>query len=356
VGSPAPAADAEMIAMASEALRAVGIPAEGFVFKINTRRLLNGVLNSAGVPAVAIETRLAVLRALDKLDRLGQRGVEQLLGPGRKDESGDFTQGAKLDPAQIAKVMALVTIETGRRGDALAALEPLTSGDDEARAGFAELAEIDRVLTACKVGDAGARIEPSVVRGLEYYTGAVFEAELLMTGTDGQTTSFGSVGGGGRYDDLIARFRGENVPATGFSIGVSRLVAALAGLQRHVGREATGPVVVLVLDRAHIDEAFATAAELRHAGYPAEVYMGSSGMGAQMKYADRRGSPAVVMVGENERAAGAVTVKDLRLGANFAAEIEDHARWRADNPAQQTIPRSDLVAAIAGIHQRQSVQ
>jgi histidyl-tRNA synthetase len=190
-----------------------------------------------------------------------------------------------------------------------------------------------------------------VVRGLEYYTGAVFEAELRLEILDekGQPARFGSVGGGGRYDDLIARFTGERTPATGFSFGVSRLAAALRAAGRDAGREARGPVVVIVFSPNDMEAYFGVAAELRAAGIAAEVYLGASGMKAQMKYADRRLSPAAVILGGDEIAAGTVTVKDLDLGRALASDVTDNAAWRAERPGQQTVPRDQLVGVVRRI-------
>jgi histidyl-tRNA synthetase len=157
----------------------------------------------------------------------------------------------------------------------------------------------------------------------------------------------GSVGGGGRYDDLVARFRGEQAPATGVSVGVSRLAHLLAAREPAMA----GPVLVLVLDADRVAESCAMTAELRKAGIVAETYLGSSGMRAQMKYADRRGAPAVVIVGEDERALGLVTVKDLRAGAEAARTITDNDTWRSERPGQVQAPRTDLVSVVRSIVQ-----
>ncbi len=189
------------------------------------------------------------------------------------------------------------------------------------------------------------------MRGLEYYTGAVFEAELLLDTPDerGQAVRFGSVGGGGRYDDLVARFTGERTPATGFSFGISRLAAALRSAGRDAAAKGRGPVVVLVLDAGAMDHYFAAAAELRAAGIAAEVYLGSSGMRPQMKYADRRLSPAAVIMGGDEIAAGQVTIKDLDQGRALAAGVTDNRQWREDRPGQVTAPRASLVETVRRI-------
>jgi histidyl-tRNA synthetase len=338
-----------MIAMACEALEAAGVPRGRFLLKVSSRKLLNGLLSGVGVPAEATGQRLAVLRAIDKLDRLGTDGVRALLGEGRMDESGDFTKGAGLAPDGIERVLAYVGAVANGRAGVLAALGPVLGQTAEGAAGLAELAAMDEALTALGVSEDQARFDPSVVRGLEYYTGAVFEAELLAETTDeqGRLVRFGSVGGGGRYDDLVSRFRGEAVPATGFSVGVSRLAAALAA----AGLEAApldGPVVVLALDADAMAQNLAFASALRAAGVAAEVYLGASGMKAQLKYADRRASPVAVILGGDERAAGTVTVKDLRLGAELAATAgEDREKYAAlRDQVQKTVPQAALVATV----------
>lgn len=349
VGSARPEADAEIIAMAAEGLAATGLPEGGYVLRINNRRLLNGLLDRAGVADEG--QKLAVLRAVDKLDRLGPEGVRLLLGEGRKDESGAFTRGAGLATAAIDSVLAFTAAGAGDRAETLRRIAGVIGGSAEGDAGLEELAGIDRALAGMGVGADRAVFDPSVVRGLEYYTGAVFEAELRLETLDekGQPARFGSVCGGGRYDDLIARFTGEQTPATGFSFGVSRLAAALRAADRENSQEARGPVVVIAFSPDDMAAYFAVAAELRAAGIAAEVYLGASGMKAQMKYADRRLSPAAVILGGDEIAAGTVTVKDLDLGRALASDVTDNAAWRAERPGQQTVPRDRLVAVVRRI-------
>jgi histidyl-tRNA synthetase len=352
VGSARPEADAEIIAMAVEGYAAAGLPRAAYVLKINNRKLLNGLLTAAGLASEA--QKLTVLRAVDKLDRLGLDGVARLLGEGRLDESGAFTKGAGLGAAAIDSVLAFVSAGQGARAATLDRLANVIGGSAEGDAGLAELSRIGAALAAFGVGEDQALFDPSVVRGLEYYTGAVFEAELLATSADeaGEPIRFGSIGGGGRYDDLVARFTGEKTPATGFSFGVSRLAAALAASGRAGEDEARGPVVVIAFDEQRMADYFAVAAELRAAGLAAEVYLGGSGMRAQMKYADRRLSPAAVILGEDEIAAGTVTVKDLDLGRELAAGIKGHEAYREERPGQVTAPRSALVATVRTIVER----
>ncbi len=349
VGSARPEADAEIIAMAVEGYAAAGLPIDAYVLKINNRKLLNGLLSAAGVQSDG--QKLAVLRAVDKLDRLGPSGVTALLGVGRKDDSGAFTKGAGLGSAAIDAVLAFVEAGRGTRTATLDRLAEVIGGSAEGDEGLAELARIGEALAGMGVGEERALFDPSVVRGLEYYTGAVFEAELKVEITDekGEAMRFGSIGGGGRYDDLVARFTGERTPATGFSFGVSRLAAALAASGRAEAVKARGPVVVIAFDQAHMADYFAAAADLRAAGIPAEVYLGSSGMRPQMKYADRRMAPAAVIMGGDEIAAGTVTIKDLDLGRALSAGVSDNEAWRKERPGQVTVARAEMVNVVRGI-------
>src|SRR6201996_8121266 len=348
VGSARPEADAEMIAMGAEGFEAAGLKRGDYLLKINNRKLLNGLLATAGVESAG--QKLAVLRAVDKLDRLGPGGVRLLRCDGRKDESGAFTKGAGLKATPAEAVIVFVQAGAGR-ADTLGRLANVVGGSAEGDAGLEELARIDAALSAMGVGPGQAVFDPSVVRGLEYYTGAVFEAELQIQTKDerGEPVRFGSVGGGGRYDDLVARFTGQVTPATGFSFGVSRLAAALRAAGQASREAGRGPVVVIAFSQDQMADYFAVAGELRAAGIPAEVYLGGSGMKAQMKSADRRLSPAAVIIGGDELAAGTVTIKDLDLGRELARQVFDNGAWRTERPGQQTVPRTEMVAAIRRI-------
>ncbi|MGE3067269.1 MAG: histidine--tRNA ligase [Hyphomicrobiaceae bacterium] len=353
VGTENIAADAEICMLAADTLEALGIPRGQYIVKVNNRKILDGVLEAIGLGGEDnAGRRLTVLRAIDKLDRLGPAGVEALLGRGRKDESGDFTRGAELDQGQISQVMAYVQSGIGPGGAAsLSRLRELFGGSPLASMGLDELAGIENLVAAAGYGPDRIRIDPSVVRGLEYYTGPVFEAELTfeVKGDDGQPVRFGSVGGGGRYDGLVERFMGQKVPATGFSIGVSRLQAALAILDRDKPAAAVGPVVVLVMDKGELASYQRMVQALRAAGVRAEMYLGTAGMKAQMKYADRRGSPCVVIQGSQEREKGEIQIKDLIEGAKAAETIADSKTWREGRPAQVSVPEADLVAAVRDI-------
>ena len=359
VGSESVAADAEICMLAADTMERLGIKRGDYVIKVNNRKVLDGVMEAIGLAgADHAAGRLTVLRAIDKLDRLGIDGVRALLGKGRKDESGDFTPGAGLGDAQIAKVIGYVSVEAAASGrETVARLREVLDDTAIGREGLDELDEIASLAEASGYGADRIRIDPSVVRGLEYYTGPVFEAELTfkVTGDDGQPVRFGSVGGGGRYDDLVARFTGQRVPATGFSIGVSRLLSALKYLNKGATTAGTGPVVVLVMDRKDLPRYQRLAQRLRQAGIVAEMYLGTSGMKAQMKYADRRGAPCVVIQGGDEIAKGEVQIKDLIEGSKAAETIKDAKEWREGRPAQFSVAEDELVSAVKGVLERHSV-
>ncbi len=347
VGSGSVAADAEICAMLAETLEALGL-ADQFVIRINNRKVLNGVMEAAGLAGDDhAHARGIVLRAIDKLDRLGTLGVYALLGEGRKDESGDFTKGAGLASEQAGLIMGFVEARGDTGAATCARLGELVGASATGREGVEELAQIAELLDGLGIGAEKAIIDPSVVRGLGYYTGPVFEAELTfeITDEDGNIRQFGSVAGGGRYDDLVKRFTGESVPATGISIGVDRLLAALRAKGRVATGEEAGPVIVLVMDRGDMASPMRMAAELRAAGIRAEVALGAANMGKQLKYADKRQSPVAVIQGSDEREQGVVTLKDLALGARLAAEIETREEWTAQ-PAQVSVPRDRLVEEV----------
>lgn len=351
VGAPTVAADAEICAMLSDALEVVGIPRGDYLIRVNNRKVLNGVMEVAGVldpadPARFAHERGIVLRAIDKLDRLGEDGVRALLGAGRKDDSGDFTKGAGLSADQAEVVMGFMAAKRDSGAATVARLRDLVGASATGQEGVAELETIADLLDAQGYGPDRIEIDPSVVRGLGYYTGPVFEAELTFEILDekGRKRQFGSVAGGGRYDDLVKRFTGQAVPATGVSIGVDRLLAALRAKGR-VGSATHGPVVVTVMDRDRMADYMAMVGELRRAGIRAEAYLGNpKNFGNQLKYADKRQSPVAVIQGGNEAANGTVILKDLILGARIAenATLEE---WK-DRPAQVEVPRADLVAAV----------
>ncbi|MBI1218323.1 MAG: histidine--tRNA ligase [Rhodobacteraceae bacterium] len=372
VGSASVAADAEICAMLADALETVGISRGDYLVKVNNRKVLDGILDSVifemgkEPPRERNETDFeyskrifntaklvekdAVLRTIDKFDKVGPNGVRELLTTGRRDQSGAFIDGVGLDQRTAEQVIGFMTARGVGNEETLTNLRMLIDYSDIGLEGVNELEEIVRLLAAQGYGPDRIVIDPSVVRGLGYYTGPVFEAELTFEILDekGRKRSFGSVAGGGRYDDLVKRFTGQAVPATGISIGVDRLLAALRAKGR-IGAEASpGPVVVTVMDRDRMADYMAIVGELRAAGIRAEMYLGNpKNFGNQLKYADKRQSPVAIIQGADEAARGVVQVKDLILGAKIAAaaSVEE---WKAQ-PAQTEVARADLVAAVRRI-------
>src|SRR6516225_1637343 len=379
VGSASMAADAEMCMMAADTMEALGIPRGSYVVKVSNRKVLDGVMEVIGLDGEEnAGRRLTVLRAIDKLDRLGEAGVLALLGPGRRDESGDFTKGAGLDDRQIDAVFAMfnfdfrVSLVTQSDGSSISKFTgefpdyyPKISEIKPLQKGMSELTNIAELALRSGYDDDRIRIDSSVVRGLEYYTGPVYEVELTfpIESQDGKPIRFGSIGGGGRYDGLIERFRGEPVPATGFSIGVSRLMAALQHLGKIESKPEPGPVVVTVFPDIPIAHYQRLVAKLRDAEYVpgkkirAELYLGDGKFGAQMKYADRRGSPCVVIQGGNEKAKGEIQIKDLILGTEIAGLSKDHDDYRKKQAeAQFAVPEDKLVDAVRDVLARHDVK
>jgi histidyl-tRNA synthetase len=369
VGSASMAADAEVCMMIADTMEELGIPRGSYIVKVNNRKVLDGVMEAIGIGGEEnAGKRLTVLRAIDKLDRLREDGVRQLLGPGRKDESGDYTKGANLTADQIDIVLRTTSpgFVAGRFNadesggiNNIDTIELLRSGvqNNTLMQGCDELLAIAGLIDSAGYGatsenpDARILIDPSVVRGLEYYTGPVFEVELTfpVEGEDGKPVRFGSVAGGGRYDGLVGRFRSEAVPATGISIGVSRLMAALQHLKKIDTQGEPGPVVVTVFDPDRIADYQKMVAALRGANIRAELYLGSGKFGAQMKYADRRGSPCAVIQGGDEKARGEVQIKDLILGASIS-QIKDRDEYKAAQAkAQYAVPEDKLVDEVRSL-------
>jgi histidyl-tRNA synthetase len=335
VGTASMAADAEMCMLAADTMEALGIPRGSYIVKVNNRKILDTAMDALQIPA---EKHLTTMRAIDKLDRLGIDGVKMLLGKGRKDDSGDFTKGAELADSQIAGIVAVIT----GKGDVTSSVTPTSAGEQE-------LSEIATLVQAAGYDDR-VRIEKTVVRGLEYYTGPVYEVELTFEINDekGRPVRFGSVGGGGRYDGLVSRFRGEPVPATGFSIGVSRLQAALTHLGKISERPVSGPVVVTVFDRDRVADYQRMVSALRAANIRAELYLGNpkNNIGTQLKYADKRGSPCAIIQGGDEKARGEVQVKDLILGAVLTETKDREEYLKKQAEAQFAVKQDDLVDAV----------
>ncbi|MBL4696532.1 MAG: histidine--tRNA ligase [Rhizobiaceae bacterium] len=355
VGAPGVQADAEMCMMMADVMEALGIERGDYLIRVNNRKVLDGIMEAA---AIAEDKRLDVMRAMDKLDRLGRDGVEDLLGKGREDESGDVTKGVELEDNQVEIIMNYLFAPGETGADKLAAIGEMIAaldGDDQPSQETATL----MTLTDAAGYQGRVVFDPSVVRGLEYYTGPVYEAELTfdVVNEKGKKVVFGSVGGGGRYDGLVSRFMGQPVPATGFSIGVSRLMTALKNLGKLEDSEAIAPVVVCIMDRDTdaLIRYQGMVQTLREAGIRAEMYQGNpKKFGNQLKYADHRGAPIAIIQGSDERSNGEIQIKDLIEGKRLSAEIEDNVTWRETRPAQITAKEADLVSEVKRILEEQA--
>jgi histidyl-tRNA synthetase len=313
--------------------------------------------------------KLIVLRAIDKLDRLGVEGVRQLLGEGRKDESGDVTTGAGLEQIFADRLLEFVAPVEPTLNQSDDILFTMPEHWDELavnslfKEGRRELLEIKNLCEDAGYKADRIKVDQTIVRGLEYYTGPVFEVELLLETKDekGRPVRFGSVGGGGRYDGLVSRFRGEPVPATGFSIGVSRLQAALTMLGKLDTKPEFGPVVVTVFDRDRVADYQKMVASLRNENIRAELYLGNpKNMGNQIKYADRRNSPCVIIQGSDEKddpAGPQVLLKDLILGAELAKLEKDRDEYlQKQGEAQTKVPQAALVDEVRKILDKHGVR
>ncbi|MBB5274689.1 histidyl-tRNA synthetase [Rhizobium rosettiformans] len=385
VGAPGVQSDAEMCMMMADTLEALGIKRGDYVIRVNNRKVLDGVMDAIGLGGEEnAGRRLNVLRAIDKLDKFGPEGVRLLLGEGRKDESGDFTKGAGLAEDQINKLELFysgvgqsaqdlfkpATDAAAQDDHSVVNADGLTSypansiqlagylelfdAQHPAHEGFKELKAISDLVRAAGYGTKRIRMDVSVVRGLEYYTGPVYEAELTfdVTNEKGEKVVFGSVGGGGRYDGLVSRFMGQPVPATGFSIGVSRLMTALKNLGKLGQDEVLGPVLVTVMDGdvESMGRYQRFTQQLRAEGIRAEMYQGNwKKFGNQLKYADRRGAPIAIIQGGDERAQGVVQIKDLIEGKRLSGEITDNTEWREARVAQEVVAEAELVGKVKEI-------
>tara|TARA_R110002050_G_scaffold158246_16_gene287468 strand:- start:5534 stop:7219 length:1686 start_codon:yes stop_codon:yes gene_type:complete len=404
VGAPGVQADAEMCMMMADTMEALGIKRGDYVIRVNNRKVLDGVMEAIGLGGQEnAAKRLTVLRAIDKLDKFGIEGVKLLLGEGRWDggkvDEGDFTPGAGLVDGQVGIVEAYLITQQGSGwarqeddpyhvpGDELVSshnfstsppqqfyysnmntivgLEATVGKTESGKKALEELEAMFKLTATAGYGSRRVRFDPSVVRGLEYYTGPVYEAELLfdVTNEKGQKVQFGSVGGGGRYDGLVSRFMGQPVPATGFSIGVSRLMTALKNLGKISGEAATGPILITIMDRDRIGDYAKMAQELRTAlnpvddnnqplgpTIPVELFQGNpKDFPKQLRYADRRGSPIAIIQGGNEKEAGQVIVKDLIEGKRIAETITDNAEWREAKAGEHLVDEGDLVITVKRI-------
>ena len=356
VGADNALSDAEMCMMFSDAIQSTGIETGNYVIRLSNRKILDGIIDSLNIKgnSSGSDINLSIMRSIDKLDRLGLSGVEQLLGNGRKDESGDFTKGTGLEKSNINQIISFLEIGIDSkklsRNECLNKLSNQFESNSIFTEALEELSQITKIIDAAGYDENKIIIDPSVVRGLGYYTGPVYEADLTFDmETDKGIEKFGSVGGGGRYDDLVARLKGVSVPSTGISVGVSRLSSALKYLNKTKNNENGLSVVVLVMDKDKRSEYYQIASNLRKEGIVSECYSGDGGMKAQLKYADKRNARLAIIIGEDEAASNSATIKDLIAGKKVSNKISDNQEWRSGKDTQKTVPIDDLISNVKSI-------
>lgn len=341
-GSGEVAVDAEICAVLCEALTALGVGR--FRLEINSRRLVDAMLHDAGITEV--ERQKHVLRVVDKLAKVGLHNVRLELAQGRIDESGDPIRGVGLEPDQIERIVAFLALGGDSRRAVLASIDSFLKPSSLRDEALAEMQELAACLDVLGLDDAAVPFVPSLARGLDYYTGPVFEMKLP------DAPQFGTVAAGGRYDGLVQRFSPNQVSATGASFGVDRLLAAIESLAGVPPRRTTTQVLITVFRGVAREEYLRMASELRRAGFGTEVFFGKkkASLTDQLSHANALGIPVAVIAGGDELARGEVAVKDLRAGAAARAGIEDHEAYReAGKSGQVTIARTDLIRHIAGL-------
>jgi histidyl-tRNA synthetase len=316
--------DAELCVMVAKIFLELGFTAKEYKVKYSSRVIWEDLFKKINLDEIQIP---AVLRAVDKLDRLGIDGVKELLLEGRQDKSGDFMQGVNLKDSQANEILDFISNKTIK--------------DDQ-------LNSFEEYLQNYK--ELPFEFDPTVVRGLEYYTGLVFEVELTakILNDKGKEVIFGSVAGGGRYDKLIARFGKEDVPATGISIGVDRLVYAIEQFDK-ISANKKPLIIIANLISDEISTYLNIADQLRLEGYACEIFYGSNNLSKQLKYCDKRGASAVVIIGEDELKNNTISIKNLTVGKELSKNIDSREEWKELKAGQFTINKDDLINEIKKI-------
>ena len=334
--------DAELCFLISEILNSCGLEKSEFIIKISNRKLSKGLLEKLNITDE--QKQSITLRAIDKLDRVGAEGVQHLLGKGRKDKSGDFTKGAELEESQIKEIIKFLNIKNLSDKN-FERIREIAADNESMNDGIKELELMEKYFLLFNF--TNYIFDPTVVRGLEYYTGPIFEANLTfgVKNNKGQEIEFGSVGGGGRYDDLVKRFNNQDCPSTGISVGLDRLIYAI--LQKNkIKAEKKNPVLICVFDEKYMDFYIKILNVLRSKNISAEIYSGSSNIKSQFKYADKRGCDFVILCGDDEVSKNVVTIKNLNVGKQMSENIKDRSEWKQSLEAQKTVAFDQLLNEI----------
>jgi len=335
-------ADTELCLLISEILNSCGLETSEFIIKISNRKLSKGLLEKLNI--VDEQKQSITLRAIDKLDRVGIEGIQYLLGKGRKDKSGDFTKGAELEESQIKEIINFLEIKNLSDNN-FEKIKNIATDNESMNNGIKELELMEKYFSLSNFKNY--IFDPTVVRGLEYYTGPIFEANLTfgVKNNKGQEIEFGSIGGGGRYDDLVKRFNNQDCPSTGISVGLDRLIYVI--LQKNKNKaEKKNPVLICVFDQKYMDFYIRIQNMLRSQNISAEIYSGSSNIKSQFKYADKRGCGYVILCGDDEVSKNVVTIKNLNIGMQMSENIKDRNEWKQSSDAQKTVPFDQLLNEI----------
>ena len=334
--------DAELCFLISEILKSCGLEKSEFIIKISNRKLSKGLLEKLSITDE--QKQSITLRAIDKLDRVGTEGVQYLLGKGRKDKSGDFTKGAELEETQVNEIINFLNIKNLSDKN-FERIREIAADNKSMNDGIKELEIMKKYFSLFNF--TNYIFDPTVVRGLEYYTGPIFEANLSfgVKNNKGQEIEFGSVGGGGRYDDLVKRFNNQDCPSTGISVGLDRLIYAILQ-KKKIKTEKKNPVLICVFDEKYMDFYIKILNMLRSENISAEIYSGSSNIKSQFKYADKRGCDFVILCGDDEVSKNVVTIKNLNIGKQMSENIKDRSEWKQSTDAQKTVAFDQLLNEI----------
>ncbi len=351
-GSESIAVDAEIIAVITEVMRELGLNNYEdnnniileFQVRINNRKLVDALLEGCGIDDIGKHKH--VLRIIDKLQKVGMENICKELGNGRIDESGDPIPGAGLSSEIIDKIVDFISIKQGSRKEVIKSLESQLQDSEKTRNVLQEMYDLADFLDCLNVKEYDAIFDPSLTRGLDYYTGPVFETYLP------QAPELGSVMGGGRFDQLVERFSENKVPCTGASIGLDRLMVALTKLGKIEKVATTTKVLVLSMRGVPTNELLKVASELRQANIPTEIYFGKPGTSIkdQLSLANMKRIPVAVILGEDELKAKKISIKDLEIGMKQREGIIDREEYRkAGKVGQVTTDRQNLIQAVMEI-------
>ncbi|MDC1142649.1 histidine--tRNA ligase [Planctomycetota bacterium] len=306
VGSDSLLCDAECLAIDNAVMTALGVP--NYVIRFNNRKLFRALQIKLGVTESAVMDE--VMRGVDKFDKIGADGVREVIE--KQVGQGGFTTDGVDTVMEFLKLAQAETDNDGR----MVLLEEFLAGSEIAKVGVNELRTVLSSARTLGVDDSVLQIDPTIVRGLDYYTGTVFETFLK------DLPAFGSVMSGGRYDGLVGLFTGQDEPAVGISVGIDRLIAALEELDLLPATRASATALVTVFGDETLEYSLKVTRKLRDSGVNTELYLNKGKLAKQMKYASRKGIPLVIIAGTEEEKQGIVTLREMETGNQTSVEFD----------------------------------